>query len=159
MANNGVSSNTGVAATSGLADVAYFPVVAGEQPQAVLEDAAGQGGGGHQADRQVELFTAHAGGWIGGAEPRIDLVRLDEGTPIERLDGGVYALAEEHELTVAPAGEEGMGYLVQGSLERSNVDLNAEMVGLLVAQRAYAANAQVVRAADEFLSLANGLRR
>ena len=45
------------------------------------------------------------------------------------------------------------------SLERSNVDLNSEMVSMLVSQRAYAASAQVVRAADELLTLANNLRR
>lgn len=90
---------------------------------------------------------------------RINLAKLDDSTPVERLDGGVYAIGEDAELVVASAGEDGLGYFAQGSVERSNVDLNEEMVGLLVTQRAYAANAQVIRAVDEFLSLANGLRR
>ncbi|ARR56343.1 hypothetical protein HY78_24235 [Rhizorhabdus wittichii DC-6] len=90
---------------------------------------------------------------------RISLVKLDDGVAIERLDGGIYAVGDGVDLIEAPAGEEGLGYFVQGSLERSNVDLNEEMVGMLVTQRAYAANAQVIRAVDEFLSLANGLRR
>lgn len=89
----------------------------------------------------------------------MDLVKLQDGASLRRLDGGVYAIGDDADILSAGAGEEGLGYFVQGSIERSNVDLNEEMVGLLVAQRAYAANAQVVRAVDEFLSLANGLRR
>lgn len=89
----------------------------------------------------------------------IDLVRAADMTLIERLEGGVYRLAGDGELIQAAAGEDGFGQIVQASLERSNVDLNNEMVGLLVSQRAYAANAQVVRAADELFGIANGLRR
>ena len=93
----------------------------------------------------------------------IPLVRLEDGARVTRLDGGVYALVNTDGLaprfTEVVAGEDGTGTLVQSSLERSNVDLNNEMVDLLISQRAYAANAQVVRAADEFLSVANGLRR
>lgn len=90
---------------------------------------------------------------------RIELVKvLDPGT-IERLDGGLYALRDDLAVLAGTPGEDGLGSIVQGSLERSNVDLNAEMVALLIAQRAYAANAQVARAADEFYGIANGLRR
>ncbi|NWP47907.1 flagellar hook-basal body protein, partial [Escherichia coli] len=34
-----------------------------------------------------------------------------------------------------------------------------EMVRLMLAQRAYAANAQIVQAADQLMGIANGLRR
>lgn len=89
----------------------------------------------------------------------IALVKVADGAEIERLDGGVYALTDSAKMSEVTAGEDGAGLLVQASLERSNVDLNSEMVDLLISQRAYAANAQVVRAADEFYSVANGLRR
>lgn len=89
----------------------------------------------------------------------ISLVKLADGAEIERLDGGIYALADASRLSEVTPGEDGTGTLVQASLERSNVDLNSEMVDLLISQRAYAANAQVVRAADELFSIANGLRR
>jgi flagellar basal-body rod protein FlgG len=39
------------------------------------------------------------------------------------------------------------------------VDLSTELVGLLLAQRAYGANAQVVQAGDQLMAIANGLRR
>ncbi|MBN8501981.1 MAG: flagellar hook basal-body protein [Sphingomonadales bacterium] len=90
---------------------------------------------------------------------RIELVRVLDPTAIERLDGGLYALRDDRGVLVGTPGEEGFGSIVQGSMERSNVDLNAEMVTLLIAQRGYAANAQVARAADEFYGIANGLRR
>ena len=89
----------------------------------------------------------------------IALVRVADEDAIRRLDGGIYAVEEGETLMETMPGEDGAGHLVQAALERSNVDLNGEMVGLLVAQRAYAANAQIVRAADELLGLANGLRR
>lgn len=48
---------------------------------------------------------------------------------------------------------------MQGAIERSNVDLNDEMVRLMIVQRAYAANAQIVQAADQLMAIVNGLRR
>ncbi len=90
---------------------------------------------------------------------QINLVRTNDLAELSRLDGGLYAMGDDTALTEAAPGEEGLGALVQASLERSNVDLNVEMVGLLISQRAYAANAQVLRAADELYAIANGLRR
>jgi flagellar basal-body rod protein FlgG len=56
-------------------------------------------------------------------------------------------------------GEDGMGTVVQGALESSNVKLVEEMVNLMVAQRAYEASVKVVQASDEMLGMINGLRR
>jgi flagellar basal-body rod protein FlgG len=53
----------------------------------------------------------------------------------------------------------GAGALAQGFLERSNVELIDEIVGLITAQRAYELNSRVVHAADEMLGMANNLRR
>ncbi len=114
---------------------------------------------GVRIDRDGRVY-ALAGDDQGESEVgQIGLVTLDGGSAVERLDDGVYAVGDDVELHDAAADEGIAGHLVQGALERSNVDLNDEMVGMLVTQRAYAANAQVVRAIDEFLSLANGLRR
>jgi len=48
---------------------------------------------------------------------------------------------------------------VQGALEQSNVQLADEMVSLMMMQRAYAANAQLVQAGDQLMAIANGLKR
>ncbi|KQN21432.1 hypothetical protein ASE86_14500 [Sphingomonas sp. Leaf33] len=90
---------------------------------------------------------------------QIRLVRVADLTGVERLDGGLYRLAEDARLDEAQPGEDGAGQLVQGSVERSNVQLTDEMVKMMLVQRAYAANAQVVQAADQMMGIANTLRR
>lgn len=49
-------------------------------------------------------------------------------------------------------GEQGMGRLRQGHLERSNVEVVRELVNLIQAQRAYEFNTRAIRVADEMLS-------
>ncbi len=56
-------------------------------------------------------------------------------------------------------GVEGMGRILQGYVESSNVRVIEEMVNLIVAQRAYEANSKSIQTADEMLSGANGLKR
>lgn len=90
---------------------------------------------------------------------QIMLVKVDDPSSVERMDGGLYRALDSARLDEAKPGEDGAGLILQGSLERSTVELNEEMVQLLMVQRAYAANAQVVQAADQFMGLANGLRR
>ena len=101
---------------------------------------------------------------FGGEEPpseigQIALVRTHNAEELERLDGGLYKLTDSSQIMDMIPGEDGSGILVQGAVERSNVDLNKEMIEMMVVQRAYAANAQVVQAADQMLSIANNLRR
>lgn len=101
---------------------------------------------------------------IGEAEEAVEigqimLVKVDDPIAVQRLDGGLYRVADSSRLLEAQPGEDGTGLLVQGSVERSNVELTSEMVQLMLVQRAYAANAQIVQAADQLMALANGLRR
>lgn len=90
---------------------------------------------------------------------QILLVRLDDASAAQRLDGGLYRVADGARTTEARPGEDGVGLLVQGAIEGSTVELTAEMVQLMLVQRAYAANAQIVQAADQLMALANGLKR
>jgi flagellar basal-body rod protein FlgG len=110
-----------------------------------------------RADGQVLARTA--------ADPelksigQITLVRFNPSTPVERLDGGLYLVENPSDLTDIAPNDAAPAQLAQGFVERSNVALNDEMVDLLVVQRAYAANAQVVQVADQLMALANNLRR
>ena len=61
--------------------------------------------------------------------------------------------------TVGFAGDEGFGAVLQGFLEKSNVDVVQEMINMIVAQRAYEINSKAVKTADEMLAVANNLRR
>lgn len=72
---------------------------------------------------------------------------------------GFYAVPSQSDLVTATPGEDGAGTLVSGSIEGSNVQLNDEMVNLMMLQRAYAANAEVVQAGDQLMADANSLRR
>jgi len=58
-----------------------------------------------------------------------------------------------------PGGGEGLGSIVQGMLEQSNVSVVDEFVQMIVAQRSYEANSRVVNAADQMLQDINTLGR
>lgn len=49
--------------------------------------------------------------------------------------------------------------IVQNYLERSNVNIAEEMVGLIVAQRAYELNSKAITTSDEMLQQANNLKK
>ena len=58
-----------------------------------------------------------------------------------------------------PGGQEGLGSLLQGYIEQSNVSVVEEFINLIVSQRAYEANSKVVKAADEMYQQVNNLTR
>ena len=60
-------------------------------------------------------------------------------------------------ITDTPGGTSGMGTLQQGYLENSNVDVVAEFVQMILAQRAYESNSKVVHVADDMYSQINNL--
>jgi flagellar basal-body rod protein FlgG len=56
-------------------------------------------------------------------------------------------------------GDNGLGTLKQGFIERSNVEIVNELVNLIVAQRAYEVNSRAIQASDQMLSVVTGLVR
>ncbi len=56
-------------------------------------------------------------------------------------------------------GRDGLGTLLQGFVESSNVNVVEEMVGMIVTQRAYEINSRAIRTADEMMQTANNLVR
>jgi flagellar basal-body rod protein FlgG len=58
-----------------------------------------------------------------------------------------------------PGGQEGLGSLLQGYTEGSNVSVVEEFINLIVSQRAYEANSKVVKAADEMYQQVNNITR
>ncbi len=58
-----------------------------------------------------------------------------------------------------PGGSEGLGSIVQGMVEQSNVSVVDEFVNMIVAQRSYEASSRVVNAADQMLQDINSLGR
>jgi flagellar basal-body rod protein FlgG len=58
----------------------------------------------------------------------------------------------------ARPGLQGTGYLSQGQLEGSNVNIVDEMVNMITAQRFYETNSKAIQAADQMLQSTNNLR-
>ena len=54
---------------------------------------------------------------------------------------------------------DGLGTLMQGYMEQSNVSIVQEFVNLIVSQRAYEANSKVVKAADDMYQQVNNLKQ
>ena len=91
---------------------------------------------------------------------RIPLARFPNPEGLEARGEGIFlpTAASGDPLTALP-GEEGMGLLRQGYLERSNVDVADEMIRMITALRAYQLNAKMVQASDEALDAANRIVR
>ncbi len=58
-----------------------------------------------------------------------------------------------------PGGTDGVGTLMQGYVEQSNVSVVDEFINLITSQRAYEANSKVVKAADDMYQQVNNLTR
>jgi len=66
--------------------------------------------------------------------------------------------AESGQALVAAPGSGSLGVLQAGALEEANVDLTAELVNMITAQRIYQANAQTIRTQDQVLQTLVNLR-
>jgi flagellar basal-body rod protein FlgG len=63
------------------------------------------------------------------------------------------------EATEGTPGLDGFGTIAQGYLEMSNVNVVEEMVGMIIAQRAYEVNSKAIQTADNMLQMANNIKR
>jgi flagellar basal-body rod protein FlgG len=61
--------------------------------------------------------------------------------------------------TVGFPADEGMGRILQGHLESSNVEIVQEMVEMISAMRAYEINSKAIKTADEMGQIANNITR
>ena len=118
--------------------------------------------------REASSLTVSTDGKVtatvdGQAQPlllgQIELSQDSDPATLTAIGGGLYAPASETDLTRSAPGADGAGVLAQGFAEASNVDLSREMVTLLLMQRSYAANAQVVQAGDQLMAIDNELKR
>jgi len=91
---------------------------------------------------------------------QIELVSFMNAGGLDGQGGNLFTVTEASgEPIYGRPGEDGLGLLVQGYLEKSNVDIAQEMIELIVAQRAYEVNSKAVRTADELLAMINNLKR
>jgi flagellar hook protein FlgE len=91
---------------------------------------------------------------------RVPVTTFSDPDRLARLDGQAFMrTVESGEARVADVASNGAGKLTIGAVERSNVDLATELSKLIVAQRAYTANTQIVTAADQLLQDTINMRR
>jgi flagellar basal-body rod protein FlgG len=90
---------------------------------------------------------------------QIQLARFPNNAGLESLGDNLYRETPASGAAVVgnPA-VDGYGSLEQGALEQSNVNVVAEITGLITAQRAYEMNSRVIRTSDEMLSALSQLR-
>lgn len=88
---------------------------------------------------------------------QIQLANFQNPAGLNSLGGNLYTPTDASgDATVGnPGGQEGMGSLLQGYQEGSNVSVVEEFINMIVSQRAYEANSKVVKAADEMYQQVN----
>jgi flagellar hook protein FlgE len=91
---------------------------------------------------------------------RIALATFVNPGGLEKAGSSAYrATANSGAAQVGGPGEAGLGTVVGGSLEMSNVDLSQEFTNLIVAQRGFQANARIITTSDEVLQELTNLKR
>ncbi|MEP0391777.1 MAG: flagellar hook basal-body protein [Erythrobacter sp.] len=90
---------------------------------------------------------------------QIMLVRQQSDDDLIPMGTGQYRMAENARLLDGVPGEDGAGFIRQGMIEQSNVEMTEAMVEMLILQRAFAASAQVIQTADQVASITNSLSR
>jgi flagellar basal-body rod protein FlgG len=92
---------------------------------------------------------------------QIQLANFPNPAGLNSLGGNLYTPTDASgDATVGvPGGQEGLGTVMQGYTEQSNVSVVEEFINLIVAQRGYEANSKVVKAADDMYQQVNNLTR
>lgn len=91
---------------------------------------------------------------------QIELARFMNPAGLESLGRNMYAsTVASGEATFGTPGTSGLGTLLSGFLEGSNVEVVEEMVALITAQRAYEINSRSITTADKMLQAATQLVR
>lgn len=90
---------------------------------------------------------------------QIDIVNFVNPAGLKALGKNLFSQSPSsgQAITSRP-GLNGTGYLAQGQLEASNVNIVDEMVNMITSQRAYETNSKVIQASDQMLQSINNMR-
>ncbi|MEO6276687.1 flagellar hook protein FlgE [Roseateles sp.] len=90
---------------------------------------------------------------------QVELATFRNPQGLQTMGGNVWIrTVASGDAVVGVPGDGNMGALQSGALEESNVDLTAELVNMVTAQRAYQANAQTIKTQDQVLQTIVNLR-
>src|SRR5579863_2975636 len=92
---------------------------------------------------------------------QVQLATFPNPSGLNSIGGNLYQQTDASGAPVlgAPGSAEGLGTLMQGFVEQSNVSIVQEFVNLIVSQRAYEANSKVVKEADDMYQQVNNLKQ
>ncbi len=91
---------------------------------------------------------------------QIELATFVNEAGLSNLGGNLYlASVASGDANIEYPGEISTGYLMQGYLEESNVDVIDSMVNLITAQRSYELNSRSITVSDEMLTTISQLKR
>lgn len=126
-----------------------------EPPIVIPEDQVGVTIG-----RNGEVKVQQQGSTTLNTVGQIELVRFVNAEGLEQIGRNLFIETEASGTPIrAEPQTDGMGAIVQGQLEVSNVDPVRELIGLITTQRAFELNSQSIRSADETLQILSNLRR
>ncbi len=90
---------------------------------------------------------------------QIELARFTNPAGLRPIGGNLYEqTGSSGEPFIGTPGQDGVGTIMQGFVEASNVDVVQEMVNLITAQRAYEINSKMVSTSEQMLQIANNLK-
>jgi flagellar basal-body rod protein FlgG len=92
---------------------------------------------------------------------QITLANFQNPAGLNSLGGSLFTPTDASGAAIVgtPGGAEGVGSIMQGYVEQSNVSVVDEFINMITAQRAYEANSKVVKAADEMYQQVNNLKQ
>jgi flagellar basal-body rod protein FlgG len=91
---------------------------------------------------------------------QLELVNVGDTRGLTAVGDGMYRVDDPlTDIVRGLPGDGTLGLVMQGYAEVSNVNLADEMVGMVMMQRAYSANARVIQVADQMMETVNQLRR
>jgi flagellar basal-body rod protein FlgG len=91
---------------------------------------------------------------------RIEIAQFQNPAGLQNMGKNLFLQTQASgEAITGTPGENGLGTLLSGYSEQSNVSVVEEMVNMIVSQRAYEANSKVIRTADEMFTQANSIVR
>jgi len=92
---------------------------------------------------------------------QIQLVRFDNPAGLIGQGGNLFleSTASGAAQTGTPGFSTGFGFIRQGFLEASNVNIADELINMIIAQRSYEINAKAIQTADDMMQIVNNLKR
>jgi flagellar hook protein FlgE len=112
-----------------------------------------------------DIIAVNADGTSAPTGQRVGVVKVTNPGGLEKIGGNLYRSTPnaqiDPELVISNPGdpELGIGVIISGQLEMSNVDLTSEFTEMIVAQRGFQSNSRIITTSDEILQEVVNLKR